>query len=925
MYEAHFGLNSRPFGAKAEGPKIFAGPQQVKAVQGVQKGLLAQDAVVTITGPIGAGKTTIVSRALETIKPNRMAAWIGRMHLAQDELLDLLLVGFGVRQQVNGSVRRFALFRRIMAERAAAGAAVAIVVEDAMRLGVDTLAELEALTAADTGDSIGASIILMGPPELCGFLKSPSLARLKQRIRRREKVTAFSQPEVTGYLKHCMRQAGADYDALFDAGVDQIVFRCSEGVPRVINSLCENVLAAAADAGLSRITTGLMHEVASDNYTYEGPPPDFISAPDIAWEAPPADESANITKAENDPLATDEDELPPSARNIVVESGRYPELPEDPVDAAKGDAGPAPAPSVEPTAVGSALPDRDPPAPASPEPDPKSVGATAKDATDQAPGAQSFEVPELINDTQPELSALPLPTSDEAIEPLTGPSEENAREPERDAGASAGRTHRVANAPAAKPSPAANAGDEAPSVEDGDSPATADDASADEAFDLDAALSIDTDDTNVMKSITPNLDALGRDNPQPPAEDAPGPAPGADDLPTLSDSMRVDVDRQVRKAKKAEAVAVGKIRTAPSADAIAAGPETATAGAVDARHRPLPAAKVDTPKTPATKPPVVRPPAKAPTAIAAGDAAPQKTGAAKQPKSNDVGQPGSAGNTPERPVSEMTARIAAIDLAKRGSDVDSLEAALAAAKKRNLDDLVAPAPTRPAGKQAQADAAPETRPALPEITLDAALAEKQKKKREEMEKHAQEISRVKSLEEFSDAMAETLFGNEEFEAIAAEVVANPPEDHEMADPPPAGPSPVFLDEPETPGESPPALALEEEPQALATNVPVDKPLLDTQALKVGMPDALGANGSADDFSDAVGETVELGQEQAEADTRPSGGPQPESIENQIDTVMTQTLAALDVSAMADRSAGDQAEEKPKKKSGGLFSRFRKSS
>ena len=59
MYEAHFGLKSRPFGAKAEGPQIFVGPQQVKTVQGVQKGLLAQDAVVTVSGPVPSVLTDI--------------------------------------------------------------------------------------------------------------------------------------------------------------------------------------------------------------------------------------------------------------------------------------------------------------------------------------------------------------------------------------------------------------------------------------------------------------------------------------------------------------------------------------------------------------------------------------------------------------------------------------------------------------------------------------------------------------------------------------------------------------------------------------------------------------------------------------------------------------------------------------------------
>ena len=99
--------------------------------------------------PVGVGKTTIVSRALESLSPGRMVAIVGRMKLAPDEVLELLLTGFGVSRQATGTIQRFAAFRRLLTERATAGAQVAIVVEDAQRVGLDALVELESLTAAE--------------------------------------------------------------------------------------------------------------------------------------------------------------------------------------------------------------------------------------------------------------------------------------------------------------------------------------------------------------------------------------------------------------------------------------------------------------------------------------------------------------------------------------------------------------------------------------------------------------------------------------------------------------------------------------------------------------------------------------------------------------------------------------------------------
>ena len=164
MYEKHFGLKSRLFGANAEGKGVFVGPQQNKNLISIQKGLSAPDAVVTVTGPVGVGKTTMVNRALETLPTGRTAAQIGRMHLSQQEVIDLLMAGFGIKQKLNGSIRRFAAFRRLLQKQSEKGIPVAIVIEDAQRLGADALAEVEALTAADAGDKASANIILMGQP-----------------------------------------------------------------------------------------------------------------------------------------------------------------------------------------------------------------------------------------------------------------------------------------------------------------------------------------------------------------------------------------------------------------------------------------------------------------------------------------------------------------------------------------------------------------------------------------------------------------------------------------------------------------------------------------------------------------------------------------------------------------------------------------
>ena len=268
----------------------------------------------------------------------------------------------------------------------------------------------------------------------------------------------------------------------------------------------------------------------------------------------------------------------------------------------------------------------------------------------------------------------------------------------------------------------------------------------------------------------------------------------------------------------------------------------------------------------------------------------------------------------------MTARIAALDPANRTSDVDALEAALDAAKKGNLDDLMAPPPMPSVSNTAATESEDEPPVSIPEITLDDKLAKKQKPSAISLEAAA-EISKANSLEEFSDTMAETLFGNEDLDAIAAEVIANPPSEGYVVGEEPPESKPVHAEEPDQAdaADDPVALKLEDTANSMPVPPAPDGHLRESQAMRAGMLKSLQeTNGSA------PAEHIEMAHESATAIPSPPKAHQPEPIENQINTSMTQTLEALNVAKVADSLAED-ADEKPAKKSGGLFSRFRKSS
>ncbi|MDH3274279.1 MAG: AAA family ATPase, partial [Gammaproteobacteria bacterium] len=265
MYETYFGLKKRPFRALASGNDVFVGPQTATTMAGLKKALSTPDAIASVSGPTGAGKTTIVNRAVDTVGEQRMIVTLGRIHLGHDEVLEMLLEEMGADPIPVSTVQRFTKFRRLLQEQANKNTRVVIVVEDAPRIGVEALAELEALTATDAGVSDGANIVLMGE-QMEDLLGAPEMSRLKQRLRHRMSVQPLSSNELHGYLNHCFRLAGNDFDAVFEQGSAELVHALSDGIVRIANNLVESALTSAMDAKQERVTTELLKTVAATEY-----------------------------------------------------------------------------------------------------------------------------------------------------------------------------------------------------------------------------------------------------------------------------------------------------------------------------------------------------------------------------------------------------------------------------------------------------------------------------------------------------------------------------------------------------------------------------------------------------------------------------------------------------------------------------------
>lgn len=386
MYETYFGLKKRPFRALASGNDVFVGPQTATTMAGLKKALSTPDAIASVSGPTGAGKTTIVNRAVDTVGEQRMIVTLGRIHLGHDEVLEMLLEEMGADPIPVSTVQRFTKFRRLLQEQANKNTRVVIVVEDAPRIGVEALAELEALTATDAGVSDGANIVLMGE-QMEDLLGAPEMSRLKQRLRHRMSVQPLSSNELHGYLNHCFRLAGNDFDAVFEQGSAELVHALSDGIVRIANNLVESALTSAMDAKQERVTTELLKTVAATEYGL-----DVREVPVVVnIEPEPAPEVQAESKVELSPEPEPAPEPEP-----VAEAESKVELSPEPA--------PEPEPESESVAEAESKVELSPEPEPEPELQPVEADPVAELAVDENNGDNA--IPELIQDTLPNLAIL---------------------------------------------------------------------------------------------------------------------------------------------------------------------------------------------------------------------------------------------------------------------------------------------------------------------------------------------------------------------------------------------------------------------------------------------------------------------------------------------------------------------------------------
>jgi type II secretory pathway predicted ATPase ExeA/pSer/pThr/pTyr-binding forkhead associated (FHA) protein len=264
MYEQHFGLTCRPFDLAPDPRFIYMTPQHSRAVANVKFALLNGDSFVIITGEIGIGKTTVLNAVVEELGQDFVTAKLTHTTLSHIELLQALLSEFGMPIYKKKKVLLLDTLRAFFLQKHKEGRHVVIIVDEAQNLTAPALEELRLLSCIDTADRKIVSIVLTGQPSLDDLIDAPGLTQLRQRARLRQRLEPLNEEESVEYIRHRLEIAGGELENIFEPEAARDVYRLTQGIPRLINTLCDTALTACMVENRPKVTLEIIDEVVHE-------------------------------------------------------------------------------------------------------------------------------------------------------------------------------------------------------------------------------------------------------------------------------------------------------------------------------------------------------------------------------------------------------------------------------------------------------------------------------------------------------------------------------------------------------------------------------------------------------------------------------------------------------------------------------------
>ena len=270
MYTHHFGLREKPFQIAPSPRFLYPSETHDESRARILYGIEDSRGFVVVYGRVGLGKTTVLLSALEELDRHVRTALVYQPVTTFYDLLRMTAHEFGLPTEHRDEVNLIWDLNEFFIQRLSEGDQCVLIVDEAQNLSLEILEKLRTLSNLQTEDRSLLQIVLVGQPELYTKLMDERLLQLRQRIGVWHKISPLGEEDTTDYILHRLAKAGARRPKeLFPVTVCCRVHEWTEGVPRVINQVCDTALMITYGRGKEEVSRADIDEAAAELHLAE--------------------------------------------------------------------------------------------------------------------------------------------------------------------------------------------------------------------------------------------------------------------------------------------------------------------------------------------------------------------------------------------------------------------------------------------------------------------------------------------------------------------------------------------------------------------------------------------------------------------------------------------------------------------------------
>jgi len=272
MYESYYGFAEKPFSLTPDPKYLYRSESHANAFDLLQYAIRRREGFVVVTGDIGTGKTTLCRALLEEIDRTTFTALVLNPFLTEEDLLKRILQDFGVVSREEAKAGRLANVTKqeliealydFLLSLIPLRASAVLIIDEAQNLPLPVLEQIRILSNLETDKEKLLQIILVGQLNLQTLLRSPEVRQLDQRVSIRYELKPLDADGVAAYVAHRLTIAGGRASVGFTATALRRVHRWSNGIPRLVNLICDRALLTGFSIRSPRITPEMVDHAAA--------------------------------------------------------------------------------------------------------------------------------------------------------------------------------------------------------------------------------------------------------------------------------------------------------------------------------------------------------------------------------------------------------------------------------------------------------------------------------------------------------------------------------------------------------------------------------------------------------------------------------------------------------------------------------------